>query len=62
MNQFEETIDRKIQTILDWAELEQPEFDTTFVESLREQYEKNGRLSNKQIAALDKIIERWIDK
>ena len=58
---MEEDIGQKIQTILDWAELEQPEFDTTFVESLKEQFEQNGRLSNKQIAALDKIIERWIE-
>jgi len=36
-------------------------FDTHFVDSLFEQYEKFGALSVKQIEALEKIYQLWVD-
>lgn len=46
----------KITAILAWAE-EQSHFDTTFIESLSEQLTSRGQLSDRQEAALDRIIE-----
>jgi hypothetical protein len=48
----------EIELILDWAE-DNTWFDTTFVYSLRDQYEAKGRLSDAQIAALENIIDRF---
>lgn len=52
------TEEEKIELILTWAD-DNPNFDTAFVESLKESFEKWGRLSEKQIWALDHIIEEW---
>ena len=36
-------------------------FDTNFVDSLKEQWEAKGHLSEKQIKALENIYESWVD-
>lgn len=40
---------------------ESENFDTNFLESLREQWEAKGRLSEKQINGLKNIYEQWVD-
>lgn len=42
--------------------LENDHFDTDFTESLREQYDKSGYLSEKQFNALENIYERWVNQ
>jgi len=51
-------IEDKIAMIMSWAD-EHPEFDTEFVESLAYQFEDRGNLSNKQVEAMNSIIEKW---
>jgi len=48
----------KIEMILEWAE-EHPEFDTSFVESLKSWYDRGVELSERQEEALDNIIEKF---
>lgn len=48
----------KIQKVKEWA-TNQPNFDTSFINSLETAFNRNGKLSEKQLAALNKIIERW---
>lgn len=48
----------RIQAVLDWAE-GRPNFDTSFVESLSERYDRFGELTGNQEDALDRIIERF---
>jgi len=52
------TIQDKIEAILYWAE-EHTWFDTEFIESLQEQYERTGSLSIKPEDALDTILEKF---
>ena len=47
-----------IRKILAWTE-EHTNFNTTFVESVKEQYETRGRLTDAQMDALANIIDRW---
>lgn len=47
-----------LDEILTWAE-EHPHFETDFIESLKEQFENKGDLSDKQIVALQNIAEKW---
>jgi len=49
-------IENKLQGVINWAE-EQENFDATFVYSLQEYFEREGRLSQRQLEALDNIIE-----
>lgn len=58
MSDDEECIEEKIEAILEWAD-KHPSFDTSFVESLQEQYEETESLSYKQIESLNNIIERF---
>jgi hypothetical protein len=51
-------IEKKLDAILEWAE-DHEDFDSSFVESLQNQWEKRGFLSTKQIFAIDNIIERF---
>jgi len=48
----------KIDAILDWAN-ENYWFDTGFVDSLSEQLERKGRLTDNQESALDNLIEKF---
>lgn len=54
-------VEAKIKLIREWIENgDAPEdWDDTFVESLAEQFEDKGWLSDKQEAALDNIITKW---
>lgn len=47
-----------IDLVLRWAETE-PDFDTSFVDSLDEFIERRGMLTEGQRSALDNIIEKW---
>ena len=47
-----------IERILDWA-TSNPHFNTDFVEKLENDLEARGRLSQKQIEALENIADRW---
>ena len=47
-----------IGRILLWAE-DHPSFDTSFVESIQEKFAQFGRLTPRQIAALENIVIRW---
>ena len=50
----------KIKAVLAWAETDSPEsFDSSFVESLSEQYEERGSISPRQAMALDNIIDKF---
>jgi hypothetical protein len=51
-------IEDKIYLIKTWAE-QHPEFDTEFVDSLLIQLEARGNLSDRQVAALDSILDKW---
>lgn len=51
-------IDSKFEIIQRYAE-KHPRFDTEFVDSVRDQYEKRGSVSYLQEAALDNIIRAW---
>ena len=59
MNDIQEKID-KIHAWLD--EGADDEFDDTFLLSLAEQFSDRGDLSDRQVEALDNIIESWIEK
>ena len=48
----------KIEMVFEWAN-DRSDFDQEFVESLYEQLEDRGTLSDKQEEALDNIIEKW---
>ena len=45
--------------IFDYAE-ENPHFQTDFVESLFEQFQRESSLSEKQYLALENIHEKWV--
>lgn len=47
-----------IELILGWAE-DKPMFDTSFVEKLSDKLDDGKELSDKQVAALENIIEKW---
>ncbi len=53
-----DAIEEKIQAVQDWADTH-TDFDCDFVDSLGEQLERQGELSQKQIDALDNIIEKF---
>lgn len=48
----------KINRVLKWAE-SRPNFDKTFVISLKDSCTKRGKLSEKQLTALENILSRW---
>ena len=54
-------IEEKIELIMEWADSgDAPDnWDTSFVESLSDQFDRDGYLSEKQEAALDNIITKW---
>lgn len=56
----DETLDAEelIERVLDWAS-DRVSFDTSFVESLQMQIEQRGRLTPKQIGALENIVARF---
>jgi hypothetical protein len=56
------TIENKIQAVLAWHEDKGVDkgFDPDFIYSLENQYDDVGRLSDRQIAALDSIIVKWM--
>lgn len=58
VNPNRELIGQKLQMILDYA-ADDPEFDASFVQDLFFQFVANGDLSERQIAALDNIIDKW---
>lgn len=47
-----------IDTIQEWA-LEHEDFDTSFVDSIAEQLESRGSVTDRQLAALQNIVEKW---
>ncbi len=51
----------RINIILTWAEsgLAPAQFDTKFVKSCRDQLQDKGFLSEKQLNALQSIIDKW---
>jgi hypothetical protein len=52
----------RINLVLEWAKTK-PNFDITFVKSLKNSCERTGSLTEKQNDALEKIITKWkIDK
>lgn len=54
------TTEEKIKAVGVWAETAAPEsFDSSFVESLAEQYEDRGSISPRQEQALDNIIDKF---
>lgn len=48
----------KIKSILEWAKVK-TFFDTEFIESLQDQFEEKGYLSDAQERAVDKIIKKF---
>lgn len=48
----------KINKVLHWAK-NNPDFDDTFILSLKERCTKNGMLTDKQKKALESIMEKW---
>ncbi|WP_286397302.1 MULTISPECIES: hypothetical protein [Myroides] len=48
----------KINKVLQWAE-SNPSFDISFVKSLKESCTRKGKLTEKQNAALNSIINKW---
>lgn len=60
MNNKIELYSEKIRAVLEWASTDAPEsFDSTFVEKLNDNLENSGRLSVKQMNAVDNIIEQF---
>lgn len=57
VNQYQP--DEKISAIYNWKRASSVSFDTSFVDSLYDQYLQRGKLSDKQVAALDKIITKF---
>jgi hypothetical protein len=57
----DDEIDEKIQEIQEYA-ADHPDFDTTFIDSLEQQYLERGTLSEKQVEALDNILEKWVHR
>lgn len=53
-----DTLEEKFEKIFQFA-AENPDFETDFVDSVYEQFERNGDISNKQYTAINKICERW---
>lgn len=47
-----------INKVLRWAE-NRPDFDTSFILSLKASCTKNGKLSDKQMQSLENIITKW---
>ena len=47
-----------IDIIQEWA-LEHEDFDTSFVDSIAEQLESRGSVTDRQLAALQNIVEKW---
>ena len=56
---MDESVEVKINMVLDWAYGTNKNFDPEFIESLQPQFEERGYLTEKQIEALDGIIEKW---
>lgn len=50
--------EEKIDLVLKWAE-NVPEFDITFIESLKDYYDQHSELTFAQSEALDRIIKKW---
>lgn len=48
----------RISLVLEWSK-NKPEFDTTFINSLKSSCEKNGKLTANQKIALENIINKW---
>ncbi len=51
-------IEDKLDSVMNWAD-ENPQFEPSFIESLAIQFQENGDLSDKQVLALDNIIDKW---
>lgn len=58
INHRYKSIEDKLSVITEYA-TEHPDFDTEFVDSLNNQFERKGDLSDKQILALSNIIDKW---
>ena len=56
MQQYAEEIKNSLTIALDYA-TDHPEFDDTFIQSLRAWFDKHGKLTPKQGAALERIVE-----
>jgi hypothetical protein len=55
-----EILTQKITAVITWAETEAPaNFDSTFVHDLNERLIEFGKLSIRQIEALDNIIDKF---
>lgn len=52
------TINEKISKAIEWAR-QKPEFDASFFHSLKSSMGKYNRLTPKQEAALEKVMEKW---
>lgn len=59
---------KRITGILNYMSENKPDFDDHFVQSLSDQLDRKGKLSDQQIAALDRIIggfkidvDEWCD-
>jgi len=48
----------KINKVLRWAK-NNPDFDNTFILSLKESCTKKGKLTERQMKALDNIMQKW---
>lgn len=57
---LEESLTHKIMAVISWAETDAPEsFDSTFVHVLNEKLEQYGRLTERQLEALNNIIDKF---
>ncbi len=53
-----QTIEEKIDLILRWS-IDNPDFNTLFIEDLKEKYDEYGDLTEFQENAIDNIIIKW---
>ncbi len=54
----EDIIQKKIDTILEWA-LDNPEFETGFIDRINEVFQERGVITPRQEEAIDNILEKW---
>jgi hypothetical protein len=53
-----DAIEEKFEKIFEFAS-EHPEFDTEFIDSVYEYFEREGDVSDKQLLSLNRIMEQW---
>ena len=64
VNRHETRIICLLDSITEWyyAEGIDLDFDFSFVEKMQETFDTQGTLSEKQIGALENILEKWVEK